>query len=87
MLKGNIDPRFSQKPDLTNFVANGENLLDRVQADAGWFERIAVEESFLQGAVRRVNTLQHLGLQSVWHAWWGDNKKCGFTEIKLENTR
>ena len=42
MLKGNIDPRLSQKPDLTNFVANGENLLDWVQADAGGFEGVAV---------------------------------------------
>ena len=70
MLKGNIDPRLSQKPDLAELVADCENLLDWVQADTGRSERVAVEEGFLQGAVRRVNTLQHLGLQSVWDAWW-----------------
>ena len=70
MLKGKINPRLSQKPDLTKFVSNRENLLYWIQADAGGFERVAVEESFLQGAVGRVNTLQYLGLQSVWDAWW-----------------
>ena len=69
MLKGKINPRLSQKPDLTKLVANSENLLDWIQGDAGRLERVAVEESFLQGTVRRVNTLQHLGFQSVWHAW------------------
>ena len=63
-----INPRLSQKPDLTKLVPNSENLLDWIQADAGGFERVAVEESFLQGAVRRVNILQHLSFQSVWHA-------------------
>ena len=68
MLKGNIDPRLSQKPDLTELVADGENLLDWVQADTGRSERVAVQEGFLQGAVRWVDALQHLGFQSVWPA-------------------
>ena len=48
MLKGNIYTGFSKKPYLTELVANGQHLLHGIKADAGWLERIAVQESLLQ---------------------------------------
>ena len=67
MLKGNIYPGFSKKPYLTELVANGQHLLHGIQADAGWFEGIAVQESLLQLAVRGVEALQYFRFQSVWY--------------------
>ena len=67
MLKGNIYTGFSKKPYLTELVANGQHLLHGIKADAGWLERIAVQESLLQLAVRWVEALQDFSFQSVWY--------------------
>ena len=69
MLKCNIYPGLAKEPDLTKLVTDGKNFLHGVEADASRFEGIAVEESLVQAAVRRVEALQHLGLQSVRDSW------------------
>ena len=69
MLKGNIYPGLPEEPDLPELVTNGKNLLHGVEADAGGLEGVAVQQSLVEAAVRRIETLQHLGLESVRYSW------------------
>ena len=65
MLKSDVYPRSRQQPDRPHPVPDGQDLLHGVEGHGGGLEWEAMEESLLQGEVRRVETLQNISLKSV----------------------
>ena len=68
MLKASVDARSGQQPHAPHPVPDCQHLLYRVEGHAGGFEGEAVQERLLQGEVGRVERLQDVRLQPLWHA-------------------
>lgn len=65
MLKGDVNSWFANESDTALFVANGQNLLNRIECHGCGLVRVAMKKGFVKVQVWRMKSLHDLCLQFV----------------------